>query len=315
MTNGYVKIDPVIIPLPEEEEQKVYTTSYALPQKRSRLFELIQEAGGNVKDLGTTAKTKLGNARNVMTDILFGKEIEEPATVISNNGQIESGINNGGRTGGVANFLTDIRSGARENMATPFMAENIMPDKNKGFGYRLGEALGTGARLLDNSLVRGALAYGLSKYNGDSNPLEQGLIAMSTNMQNKTNDKLYRQDLANQGIDTSNIRGFIDNNTYGNLIRSQQLRDNEKYRNQILASNIAQQEALQDYRNKQLGIDWATLQERINERKQKAEEKANKPNKNLDNLQAVTSQLQRFEDSICEGAPIHELNPELISQY
>jgi hypothetical protein len=68
--------------------------------------------------------------------------------------------------------------------------------------------------------------------------------------------------LARNKVDTSNIRGFIDNNTYGNLIRSQQIRDNEKYRNEILKSNLAQQEALQDYRNKQLQYDWAVLNQR-----------------------------------------------------
>lgn len=266
--NDLPKIDPVII---ENME-------YPLPKQPNRLFQIISGVGDKLGDVGGTVKNK-------MADILIGREVEEPKTIITDEG-IQSGINNGGRQGGVVGFLGDMSKGAKENMANSFSPMNLAPAK-KGFGYRLGEALGTGARLLDNSLVRGALAYGLSKYNGDYNPLEQGLIALGTNMQNKTNDRLYRQDLANQGIDASNIRGFINDNTYSNLIRSKQLRDNENYRNQILASNMAQQEALNQYRKNQLAVDWATLQEKINARKAKG----------LTNLDAVTSQLQRFEDT------------------
>lgn len=273
--NDLPKINPVII---ENME-------YPLPKQPNRFFQMLSNAGDKIGDVG-------GALRNRLSDIILGREVEEPKTIITDEG-IQSGINNGGRVGGVASFLNDVTKGSRENMSNSFQPTNLLPDKNKGFGYRLGEALGTGARLLDNSLVRGALAYGLSKYNGDYNPLEQGLIALGTNMQNKTADRLYRQDLASSGIDARNIRGFIDNNTYSNLIRSKQLRDNEKYRNQILESNLAQQEELQDYRNKQLGYDWATLQERINARK--AEQ--GKTNKNLNNLEAVSNQLARFEET------------------
>jgi MazG family protein len=63
-------------------------------------------------------------------------------------------------------------------------------------------------------------------------------------MQNKTNDRIYRNDLARNGIDTSDIKGFIDNNTYGNLIRSQQIRDNAEWRK-------LQNETMQDLRNRE----------------------------------------------------------------
>lgn len=279
-----------------DEPKKKYTTTYAVPN-RNRLFQILSNAGDKLDGLGDRVVDFGRNAKSRLADALLGKEIEEQQTIINPDGTMETGINNGGRTGGlinkVANFVADVPKGAYENMTETFTPQNWAPDKTKGLGYRLGEALGTGARLLDNSFVRGALAYGLSKYNGDFNPLEQGLTATLTNMQNKTNDKIYRDDLARNGVDTSNIRGFIDNNTYGNLIRSQQLRDNEKYRNEILKSNLAQQEALNQYRKNQLAYDWATLQERKEERKENAE----KPNKNLGNLEAVTNQLMRFEET------------------
>lgn len=268
--NDLPKIDPVII---ENME-------YPLPKQPNRLFQIISGVGDKLGDVG-------GAVKNKMADILIGREVEEPKTIITDEG-IQSGINNGGRQGGVVGFLGDMSKGAKENMANSFSPMNLAPAK-KGFGYRLGEALGTGARLLDNSLVRGALAYGLSKYNGDYNPLEQGLIALGTNMQNKTNDRLYRQDLANQGIDASNIRGFINDNTYSNLIRSKQLRDNENYRNQILASNMAQQEALNQYRKNQLAVDWATLN-------QKGQKPKTIPSGSVENLSATYQGLIQMRD-------------------
>lgn len=214
--NDFVKIDPVII---ENME-------YPLPKQPNRFFQMLSNAGDKIGDVGSALK-------NRVSDIILGQEIEEPKTIITDEG-IQSGINNGGRRGGLASFLGDVTQGTRENMANSFEPTNLLPNKNKGFGYRLGEALGTGARLLDNSLVRGALAYGLSKYNGDYNPLEQGLIALGTNMQNKTNDRLYRNQLEGQGIDTSNIRGFITDDVYKNIALN-------NYRNNSLAlkSNIA----------------------------------------------------------------------------
>lgn len=273
--NDFVKIDPVIIKNME----------YPLPKQPNRFFQLLSNAGDKLGDVGSALK-------NRVSDIILGREIEEPKTIITDEG-IQSGINNGGRRGGLASFLGDVTQGTRENMANAFQPTNLLPDKNKGFGYRLGEALGTGARLLDNSLVRGALAYGLSKYNGDYNPLEQGLIALGTNMQNKTNDRLYRNDLANQGIDTSNIRGFIDNNTYGNLIRSQQIKDNAEWRK-------LQNQTMQDmknrefeYRKKQDAIENALRARGI----EIQENKANGNKKNLSNLEAVSNQLARFEET------------------
>ncbi len=272
--NDLPKIDPVII---ENME-------YPLPKQPNRFFQLLSNAGDKIGDVGGTVKNK-------MADILIGREVAEPETIITDEG-IQSGINNGGRQGGVVGFLGDMSKGAKENMANSFSPMNLAPAK-KGFGYRLGEALGTGARLLDNSLVRGALAYGLSKYNGDYNPLEQGLIALGTNMQNKTADRLYRQDLASSGIDASNIRGFIDNNTYGNLIRSQQIRDNAEWRK-------LQNETMQDMRNRE--FEYRKKQDAIENALRARgieiqENRASGNKKNLSNLEAVSNQLARFEET------------------
>lgn len=197
------------------------------PDKNKGLFNRIKEQDGNnfanQDEAGFLQKTKSTydrlktNAKSKVFDFLFGEEIEQPKNEIGQDNIIRSGINNGGRTGGVVSFVGDISKGFKENISTPFQPTNLMPKENKGFGYRVGELFGTGARMLDNPLVRGVAAYGLSKYNGDYNPLEQGLTAMSTNIASKNKDSLYRKQLNQLGIDTSNTTGFIGDETYKNI--------------------------------------------------------------------------------------------------
>lgn len=145
-------------------------------------------------------ETVIDKGSNLYENIMLGREIKEPESSIENkdgNVVIQTGVNNGGRTGGLVGFVGDVVGGAKENMNTTFSPKNLYSNDRKGFGYRLGEGLGSAVRLLDNPLVRGAVAYGLSKHMGDSNPLEQGFIATGTNMRNKAVDRVYRNDLIN----------------------------------------------------------------------------------------------------------------------
>lgn len=145
-------------------------------------------------------ETVIDKGSNLFENIMLGREIKEPESSIENkdgNVVIQTGVNNGGRTGGLVGFVGDVVGGAKENMNTTFSPKNLYSNDRKGFGYRLGEGLGSAVRLLDNPLVRGAVAYGLSKHMGDSNPLEQGFIATGTNMRNKAVDRVYRNDLIN----------------------------------------------------------------------------------------------------------------------
>ena len=151
----------------------------------------------NLKQVPTTV---VDTGSDLFKNIMLGREPKEPESVVKNqdgNVLIETGVNNGGRKGGVVGFVGDVIGGAKENMNTTFSPKNLYSNDRKGFGYRLGEGLGSAVRLLDNPLVRGAVAYGLSKHMGDSNPLEQGFIATGTNMRNKAVDRVYRNDLIN----------------------------------------------------------------------------------------------------------------------
>ena len=155
-----------------------------------RIYNGLKQVPTTVVDTGS----------DLFKNIMLGREPKEPESVVKNqdgNVVIQTGVNNGGRKGGVVGFVGDVLGGAKENMNTSFAPKNLYSNDRKGFGYRLGEGLGSAVRLLDNPLVRGAVAYGLSKHMGDSNPLEQGFIATGTNMRNKAVDRVYRNDLIN----------------------------------------------------------------------------------------------------------------------
>ena len=146
-----------------------------------------------------------------------------------------------GKNPRVGGLLPDIAAGYRENSINPLafsnLQEKITPEgQKKGAGYRFGEFAGTAARLLDNPLVRGAIAYGLSDRMGDRNPLIQGVTAAVGTQQNRMKDQMYRQALAERDIDTSGIRGWLGDDTFKYLLEDQQVRDNAAYRNAYLES-------------------------------------------------------------------------------
>ena len=141
-------------------------------------------------------------------------------------------VGNNPRVGGL---LPDIAAGYRENSSRPMefsnLQANITPDgREKGGAYRFGEFAGTAARLLDNPLVRGGIAYGLSKSMGDRRPLVEGLTAAVGTQQNRMKDQMYRQALAERGIDTSGIRGWLGDDTFKYLLEDQQVKDNAAFR-------------------------------------------------------------------------------------
>lgn len=111
-------------------------------------------------------------------------------------------------------FLNNLNAGANENFKNNFEVDNLKPN-NKGFGYKIGEALGTFGR-------------GLSGWAGDAYIAgTQGLDAAMNRQNIRTADNLYRKSLENQGIDTAGITGFIGDRAYQNYMLS-------NYRNRSL---------------------------------------------------------------------------------
>lgn len=129
-------------------------------------------------------------------------------------------------------LLNDIGAGARENFNTGFAASNLNDNftsdgLRKGFGYRLGEGLGSVGRVLESPLGRGLLTAAAVGFAG-GNPgemLAYGLQGGTLNQQLRNADKLYRQQLKdNYGFadeQLNNTRGYIRPDTFNNLTKSQ----------------------------------------------------------------------------------------------
>jgi hypothetical protein len=122
------------------------------------------------------------------------------------------------------------------------------------------------------------------------------------NKQVRMKDQLYRNALAERGVDTSDIKGFIGDDTFKYLLEDQQLRDNAEYRNtyleaqkqnQALANWVAQQKLKQE--QEQNSFDNYIKSEELKLAKDKINQ--DKKTNNINNLQAVSQQLKRFEES------------------
>ena len=228
-------------------------------------------------------------------------------------------VGNNPRVGGL---LPDIAAGYRENSSRPMefsnLQANITPDgREKGGAYRFGEFAGTAARLLDNPLVRGAITYGLSKNMGDKNPLNEALAATVGTQQNKMKDTMYRQALAERGIDTSGIRGWLGDDTFKYLLEDQQVRDNAAYRNAYLESQkfnqaIANQIALDklNYTKLQDAQQNAIANRRLNIEEKKLNNKMT--NLSSKDLSAYRDNLATLKD-INAGLDLIEKNPNAYS--
>ncbi len=114
-------------------------------------------------------------------------------------------------------FLNNLNAGANENFKNNFEVDNLKPN-NKGFGYKIGEALGTFGR-------------GLSGWAGDAYIAgTQGLDAAMNRQNIRMADNLYRKSLENQGIDTAGITGFIVDVPFRNMINAQVIKDNADWK-------------------------------------------------------------------------------------
>lgn len=107
----------------------------------------------------------------------------------------------------LANGIGDFISGYEENKTEAFKPENIKYDSNKGFMQRLGEGVGTAARLVQNPTVQGLIAGGLSGALSGNPLYGLGMAYKFTN--NKKNSDLYKDVMSQQGINTGLSNGTI----------------------------------------------------------------------------------------------------------
>ena len=218
-------------------------------------------------------------------------------------------------------LLQDISQGYQENRFTPGSLDNLQQNtlangRNKGFAYRLGEGLGSLARIGETPLGRSLLVGGLVGATGGSGleALSYGAQTGMLNQANRMRDKVYRNDLLNSrkaslmqnpnwntlSADEQNeilakansmdsfktmtdeqkqalinqmssdylrnrqqeqlssleneinsYRGYLDNNTYNNMIQAQQLRDNAAYRQMYFDAQQRNLEAQREWQRQQ----------------------------------------------------------------
>lgn len=204
----------------------------------------LQFADNGDLDVGRTLELAMQQPRTPMQH-LFGREVgvdvdttnpEDKEATTERVAKFQPG------------FFNDLRSGANENFVTGFAANNLTDNmangRKKGFAYRLGEGLGSLARLGESPLGRGLLMAGIVGATGGSGlqALAYGAGTGVGNQQNRMKDKMYRNELNKMGFDTSNIVGYVGDDTFNKIFQSKQLQDNAEYRNALLTSQLRNQE-------------------------------------------------------------------------
>jgi hypothetical protein len=229
--------------------------------------------------------------------------------------KLQTGTATTPRQGG---FFNDLAQGYQENATQGFNVQNWAP-QNKGLATKIGEGLGTLARFYDKPIGRMAVATGLSMLTDEVNPLQEGIRAYVGRQTNMTKDKAYRQNLQQMGYtpeEIDSIPGIVNDQVYTNLIRAKQLQDNAEYRNMMLQNQQAQNELMNQYRQEQLNYqrmqdiqDRAMKEREFNYRASQdafdnkialanlEAKKQGKENKNIGNLNAVNTQLNRFQET------------------
>lgn len=124
---------------------------------------------------------------------------------VEENQEVKSGILNN-----LLNGIRDFSQGYQENRTQGFSPENLEPNDKKNRMTRLGEVFGTGARMMQNPLMQGLVAGGLSTaFTGD--PL-YGLGQGYKFANNRQMSNIYQKALKDRGIEVSP-------NTFGNVER------------------------------------------------------------------------------------------------
>lgn len=176
------------------------------------------------------------------------------------------------------NGITDLAKGYDENRNTAFAPSNLLPDNNKSKMQRIGEAVGTAARIAQNPAVQGAVA-GIAGGALTGNPLYGLGLAQKYAMQ-RANSNAYQNVLSQIGIP-------VNTGTFGNITSSDMQHIGNmvenKHRNDVwdayykdkIERDRDKLEADIDYKTKKLIID----QQNADSRKTNANANATRANK------------------------------------
>ena len=225
-----------------------------LNENAPNIKSIQMDAQGNVYNSiepQTIKQNVLKRLANNVTNAIIGKpekttdSIGLPRKDETGNVIVESSISNSPRTGG---FLRDLTEGYKENRTTPFSVNNLGEKRNNV--YRFGEGLGSFVRFAESPLGRGLITAGMVGATGGnaSDALAYGINTAMLNQQNRAKDRLYRNALEQQGIDTSNIKGYVTDDPFNRLIQAKQLQDNAKFRELYYKNQDQNQKDLMEFR-------------------------------------------------------------------
>lgn len=265
---------------------------------------------GDDGNIDTAQSLHLQNRVKPLTpkESLFGRTLEENIQTINpENNSAEMTTIRDYRPG----LFSDIASGYNENRNNAISMNNfgnntLSDGRRKGFAYRLGEGLGTLARIGDSPLGRSLLIGGLVGATGGSglDALAYGAQTGMLNQSNRLRDQAYRNSLEDQGLDTSNLRGYMTDSTYKNILDAKTLQDNAAWRkmyfdaqqqqneiSRILAQEKFDYQKQQDTRENALKSRGLDIQE---ERYRNQEKKNQKIANDIASVNAIEQQLNQF---------------------
>lgn len=167
-------------------------------------------------------------------------------------------------------FFDNLNAGMNENYNSEFKTSNLAPS-GKSLGYKLGEGLG--------SIARGLAGWGGDAFTAGYQGLDAGLNRQGI----RIGDQLYRNDLIRTQQQTlqnnpnfaklpeeeqqtqlqaiadniNGMRGYLSQNAYGNLIKSQQIRDNADWRKMYFDTQQKNLKEQQEWRKQQAQMQRA----------------------------------------------------------
>jgi len=272
----------------------------------ANLFQLLSNGINNIKN--NIQNSGLYNKIKGVAPVTEFNLMNEDGSIDPETGKTELVTHSNYKPG----LFNDIADGYKENRTTPISLNNF--GEHKGLGFRIGEGLGSLARIADSPLGRGLITGAAIAALGGTpaETLAYGATAGAINQGNRSRDSVYRQQMLQSLQDqmknsaewetmteeqktqalqnaenyVSGIRGYIGNDTYKNFVQAQQLRDNAEYRKMYFNNQLKQQEearqdrALQrEMQNKiaqgQLGLGYARLGEDVRHNKAMEEVKIN----------------------------------------
>lgn len=202
-----------------------------LNRNQGPVLPVLQMDENGQFDPAAAARVEMEQTPLTLRDRLLGRELTKDIVQTDpKSGETNMATISSVRSG----LLPDLAKGYNENYNQGLNFNNF--GQKKGWAEKIGEGLGTVGRVIDSPLGRGLLAAGLNSALGYDNSLQEGLTAAVGRQNAQTADRIYRQQLAAQGIDTSNVGGNITGDIYKQLLAAKTLEESMNYRNAMLKS-------------------------------------------------------------------------------